>query len=419
MALKVLHVIPAVAPRYGGPSVAIAGLCRALRAAGVSTLVATTDADGLGRLDQPIGREVTWEDGPAIFFPRLGSESFKWSPALASWLGAHVANFDVVHIHAVLSHVCVAAARASRAAGVPYLMRPLGTLDPWSLRQHALRKRVLMGLGARSALRHAAGMHYTSREEQRLAEAGVPGLPPGYVVPLGVPDDLFVGAPVGSDLELTYGQPYVSSRSDPTLPYVLTLSRVDGKKGIDVLIRAWHGLASTGRLGRWTLRIAGDGDPRYVAEMRALAEAGPGGTRIQFEGWVGGAERRALLRGAGLFALPSHQENFGFALAEAMASGVAVIVSPGVNLAADIAEAGAGWIAPRDTFGDVLGDALAKPADCRARGRQARLYAETFRWPRVASQLACIYRDLAAVRSGAVDADLPATASADRAGVSS
>src|SRR6185369_9966745 len=83
-------------------------------------------------------------------------------------------------------------------------------------------------------------------------------------------------------------------------PYVLTLSRIDAKKGIDVLIRAWHGLASAGRLGPWSLRIAGDGDPRYVAEIRALAEDGPGANRVRFTGWVGGAERRQLLRDADL-----------------------------------------------------------------------------------------------------------------------
>jgi len=410
MPLKVLHVIPAVASRYGGPSVATVGLCRALRAAGVSTLVATTDADGPGRLDQPLGREVTWEEVPAIFFSRVGSESFKWSPAMASWLEAHAAQFDVVHVHAVLSHVCVAAARASRAANVPYLMRPLGTLDPWSLRQHALRKRVLMRLGASSALRHAAGMHYTSREEQRLSEESVPGLPTGYVVPLGVADDLFVA----SDHLAADG-----AGADAEQPYVLTLSRVDAKKGIDVLIRAWHALARSGRLGAWSLRIAGDGDPAYVAEMHALADAGPGADRITFTGWVGGPDRRALLGGAGLFALPSHQENFGFALAEAMASGVAVIVSPGVNLAADIAAADAGWIADRANFDGVLAEALARPATCRLRGRHARVYAEAFRWPRVANELARIYADLAGRREDIPSVGAAATLRAADTGVCS
>ena len=393
--MKVLHVIPAVAARYGGPSVATAGICQALGQLGAATLVATTDADGAGRLRLPIGREVCWEGVPAIIFPRVRSESFKWSPGLAQWLKSHVTDFDVVHIHAVLSHACLAAARACRASGVPYLVRPLGTLDPWSLSQHALRKRLLMMFGAGAALRGASGMHYTSREEQRLAEVGVPGLPAGYVVPLGVSDDLFTAGsghlgsdPSGSDPKW----------SDPKVPepYVLALSRIDPKKGIDVLLRAWHRLAADGALGAWSLRIAGDGDDRYMSEMRALAAKGPGSPRITFVGWVDGADRRALLRHAGLFALPSNQENFGFALAEALASGVPAIVSPGVNLSADIVAAGAGWVSTRADFAEVLGAALASPVTCRERGRQARVYAEHFRWPRVGARLLEIYGTIAA-----------------------
>jgi glycosyltransferase involved in cell wall biosynthesis len=153
--------------------------------------------------------------------------------------------------------------------------------------------------------------------------------------------------------------------------------------------------------------------------MHALAASGPGAGRIRFTGWVGGADRRALLGGAGLFALPSHQENFGFALAEAMASGVAVIVSPGVNLAADIAAADAGWIGNRDGFGDVLAEALARPELCRERGQKARAYAEAFRWPRVAEDLARIYRSLAAARAGVPRLGTPVAAAADSTGVCS
>jgi glycosyltransferase involved in cell wall biosynthesis len=265
-----------------------------------------------------------------------------------------------------------------------------------------------MRLGAGGALRHASGMHYTSHEEQRLAELSVPGLPAGHIVPLGVADDLFTEAsdPSGSD---HLGSDHPGSdlqRSDPSGsdpkgpehagPYVLALSRIDAKKGIDILIRAWHQLAVAGGLGGWSLRIAGDGDDRYMNEMRALAAAGAGSATIVFTGWVDGVDRRALLRHAGLFALPSHQENFGFALAEAMASGVPAMVSPGVNLAADIVAAGAGWVSAREHFAEALGAALASPAICRERGRHARAYAEQFRWPQVGVRLLEIYGTMSA-----------------------
>src|SRR5205085_1067284 len=131
--VKVLHVIPSVAPRYGGPSRAVVDMCRALRGGGVDTLIATTDADGEGRLAVELGRHTLFKDVPAIFFSRQWSEAYKYSRPLAHWLDAHVGDFDVVHIHAVFSHACLAAAKACRKRGVPYVVRPLGTLDPWSL----------------------------------------------------------------------------------------------------------------------------------------------------------------------------------------------------------------------------------------------------------------------------------------------
>src|SRR5215469_17035291 len=103
-------------------------MCRAILEAGSDALVVTTDADGRGRLDVPLGTITAFEGVPTIFFRRQATESLKWSAPLAAWLRAHVAEYDVVHAHAVFSHAPLAAARACRAAGVPYIVRPLGTL---------------------------------------------------------------------------------------------------------------------------------------------------------------------------------------------------------------------------------------------------------------------------------------------------
>jgi glycosyltransferase involved in cell wall biosynthesis len=171
---NVLHVIPAVAPRYGGPSAAIIGMCHALRELDMSTLVATTDADGDGRLDVADGEVQDYEGIPMVFFPRQASEAYKWSAPLAVWLRQHVRDFDVVHIHAVFSHSSVASARACLNHQVPYVLRPLGTLDPWSLNRHRWRKQVLIRFGAGRLLAGASAMHYTTDVERRLAERGMP-----------------------------------------------------------------------------------------------------------------------------------------------------------------------------------------------------------------------------------------------------
>jgi len=375
MSCKALHVIPALAPRYGGPSAAVVGMCRVLIASGIPTLIASTDADGRGRLTVPTGQIESYAGVPAIFFPRVASESFKWSAPLEAWLRDRVGDFDIVHVHAVFSHSSLAAGRACRAARVPYVVRPLGTLDPWSLNHHRLRKKLLFRLGVRTLLAGAAAMHYTTDEERRLAEAALPWLPAGAIVPLGIDDELFVrrgGAPARAKS-------------------ILVLSRLDGKKGIDLLIEAFQ--ASASAAADWTLDIAGDGHPAYVAGLRRLADAGPARGRIVFHGWVQGERRAALFRRASVFALPSHQENFGISIVEAMANGVPVIVSPGVNLAPDIEASGAGWVIARHTaaWRDALRSAMGDAPELARRGVNARELAERFRWSAVGGRLAGLY----------------------------
>jgi glycosyltransferase involved in cell wall biosynthesis len=354
-------------------------MCRVLIAGGVPTLIASTDADGRGRLTVSTGQIESYSGVPAIFFPRVASESFKWSAPLEAWLRARVSDFDIVHVHAVFSHSSLAAGRACRAANVPYIVRPLGTLDPWSLNHHRLRKQLLFHLGVRSLLTGAAAMHYTSDEERRLAESVLPWLPKGAIVPLGIDDELFVRA---------------GASAGPRERSVLLLSRLDVKKGVDLLIRAFHEAA--GQDSTWTLEIAGDGDPAYVAELRKLAEAGPAKARIKFHGWVQGEQRVALFRRASLFALPSHQENFGIAVVEAMANGMPVMVSPAVNLANDIQTGGAGWVVPRElpAWRDALRSAMRQPDDLTTRGEHARAVAERFRWSSVGTRLTALYQQI-------------------------
>jgi glycosyltransferase involved in cell wall biosynthesis len=376
---KILHVIPAIAPRYGGPSAAIVGMCRALRDAGTAVTIATTDADGPYRLPAAIGSVQPWAGIDTIMFPRRLGEGVKWSPALASWLMRQVAAFDAVHVHAVFSHSSLAAGRACRRRSVPYIVRPLGTLDPWSVRRKGTQKRVLLSLGGRAMLAGASAMHYTSAEEQRLAESTFPYLGRGAVVPLGL-DDVYFRCPDRG--------PAGCHATGP--PYVLTLSRLDAKKGIDILIKSFRALETERAAAGWRLVIAGSGDAATEQRLRALAQ---GARSIEFAGWVDGDAKRRLLAGAGLFVLPSSQENFGIALLEALALGVPAVITPGVNLAADVAGAGAGWIAERrlESLAAAMRHAIGDEDERRRRGQAARTFAASFTWPAVAARLNDLY----------------------------
>jgi glycosyltransferase involved in cell wall biosynthesis len=378
--MRILHVIPAIAERYGGPSTVALDTCARLAARGHDVLLATTDADGPGRLDVPVGQPAMYRGVRSIFFGRTSSEAFKWSPDLARWLDRSVSRFDVVDVHAIFSHSSLVAGRACRQMDVPYVVRPHGSLDPWSLARKPMQKRILFWLGARRLLTGAARVQYTTTEEQRLAESRLPWLARGVVVPLGVSEDDLPSSP--------------PARS--TAPYVLTLSRLERKKGLELLIAAFHQVAVAGALADWRLVIAGDGDVAYVRDLKRLAANGSAAARIDFPGWASGAEKAALLRRAALFACPSEQENFGVAVVEAMADGVPVLVSPGVNLAPDIATAGAGWIAERNasSFPRVL-EAILNDRPARlSRGQAAASLARRFTWDRSVDALVALYEDV-------------------------
>ena len=379
--MRVLHVIPSVAPRDGGPSAAIGPMCRALSEQGIDLLLVSTDADGTERLNVPVNQPTTWQGAPALFFRRNFSESFKFSRGLAAWIKTHVREFDVVHIHAVLSHASMVTAAAARRAGIPYVIRPLGTLAPWSLTQHSFRKRALLMMGARHLLQSAAAIHCTSESERREIQATF-GLRQGIVIPLGID-------PVALETEP------VSWPERERDPYVLALSRIHPKKNLEALIDAFAEVvgAGTADSSRWRLVLAGTGDPAYQAALASLIRQRGVEDRVSFVGWVDGVQKRELIRRASLFALLSLHENFGLSVLEAQAAGVPALVSESVDLAEAIAEARSGWVCAlnRRDLTTALARALGEAAARRSMSGSARHLAASYTWPMVAARLVTLY----------------------------
>jgi glycosyltransferase involved in cell wall biosynthesis len=373
--MRVLHVIPSVSERSGGPATAIVPMCRALQERGVEVVLATTD-HGFTRTKH--GAATTGASGieeyknvPARFFPVQLGDSFKYSRPFATWLRANVREFAVVHVHAVFNHASVAAAVACRDVGVPYVVRPLGTLDPWSMKQKPLRKRIFWELMGKPMLQRSAAIHYTAGAEKEATEKYF-GLNHGRVIPLGVEVN---------------GSKKIGSAKQPQNPYVLSLSRLHPKKGLESLIYAF----TSREPDSWRLVIAGDGPADYVSLLKQKAR---GSERIVFTGWVEGERKEELLRGASLFALPSYQENFGLSALEAMARGVPVLLTPEVNLASEVEAAGAGWVFERETLREGLDGLLRDEPDRTERGRAAYEFAKRYSWEKTATDLIKLYEEV-------------------------
>jgi len=373
--MRILHVIPSVSERSGGPATAIVPMCRALMQQGIEVLLLST-TDGLSEKHNA----MEYKGVPAIFFPLQLGASFKYSRPLASWLNSNIRNFDLAHVHAVFNHSSVAASQACRKAGVPYIIRPLGTLDPWSMTQKSLRKRFFWQVTGKAMLHHAAAVHYTSEVEKLSTERHL-GLNHGKVVALGI------------DANKSNGQ----VRGEP---YVLVLSRLHPKKGLDVLIDAFLSLTQKKEFSSWRLIVAGDGPSDYVSKLKAKAAASAQPDRIVFTGWLDDEKKHAVLGGASLLALPSHQENFGLCVMEAMSHSVPVLISPNVNLAAEIVSANAGWVAAidKDALAAKLTEALSDEDELTKRGRAGKQLSQKYSWENVATGLFRLYTEVLAQR---------------------
>lgn len=383
--MKILHVIPTYLPavRYGGPMFAVHSLCRALAALGHEVHVCTTSMDGPDDHDLPIEKPVERDGVVVHYFRADASRRLALSFAMRSYLGARLAGFDVVHTHSVFLWPPWYAARLARLRRVPYVMAPRGMLVPELIeRRRRLPKLAWLRFMERNNLAEADALHFTSDLERR--DAGRLGL--AVRNPVVIPNGIDAGD-VTSAVE--------GCAREAPMPYILHLGRIHWKKGLDRLLRAMALAPDLNAV------IAGnDEDGCTEALLRLAGECGVAG-RIRWAGPVYGAEKWRLLRDARMLVLPSHSENFGNAVLEAMAAGVPVVVSPGVGLAGAVHEAGCGIVV--DPEPRPLADALKRLwTDERLRcemGEKGRRLAEReYAWPRIAEKTVGMYRGILEAR---------------------
>jgi glycosyltransferase involved in cell wall biosynthesis len=360
-------------------------MCRALLDAGEQVEIAATVSDKAGTIATP--------DIPAHLFPRQTlfgrAADYKYSPELAAWLDKNVRHYDVLHIHAVFNYSTHAAARAAMRHGTPYIVRPLGTLnESYSLRQSSSKKQLYLRWIARAELDAAMALHCTSEAEaEDLRRLNL--RPPKVVIPHGLRV---------AEFDAVYAAR--SQRENPAVPQILFYGRIHPKKGFDLLLPA---LADLTRRYDFRLVVAGPAEESYLATLKAEAERRGISSRVVWAGMFSGAQRLTPFADSDIFVLPSYNENFGIAVAEAMACGLPVIVSDQVDLCIAVHDAQAGLVVTCDT--GELATGIAKLLDdpaLRARlgANGRRLVAEQFRWDHVAARLHRLYE---AARRGRVE----------------
>jgi glycosyltransferase involved in cell wall biosynthesis len=363
-------------------------ICRALLDAGEQVEIASTAPQS--------GCAVEIPGIPTHLFPRRTlfgrAADYKYSPELGAWLDKNVRTFDVLHIHAVFNYSTHAAARAAMRQGVPYIVRPLGTLnESYALQQRARKKQYYLRWIARAELDGARALHCTSEAEaEDLRRLGL--RPPKVVIPHGLRVEEFDAVfAERSQRTAAAVSESVGGAAGKTIPQILFYGRIHHKKGFDLLLPALANLASR---HEFRMVVAGPGDESYIATLKAEAQRRGIASRVVWAGMFSGAERLQPFFDSDIFVLPSYNENFGIAVAEAMACGMPVIVSDQVDLCIAVHDAQAGLVVTCDT--GELGTAIAKLLDdpalrvwLGANGR--RLVIQQFRWDHVAARLHRLY----------------------------
>jgi glycosyltransferase involved in cell wall biosynthesis len=373
--MKVCHLVPSLEEHHGGPSKSVRALAHAQADLGAAVELLTTLEQG-----QPVAATRNVAERSVIHtFPRVTPRRLSRSPALKEYLSR--ARFDYVHYHSLWLRPLHYAHQAAQRLAVPLIISPRGMLSGWAYRHHHWRKRLAAALVHRGAMAAASGWHATSAEEA----ADIRAL--GFKQPVCVSPN---GVTLPSTAELNTARLAWQTMcpATTTRPVALFYSRFHRKKRLQELIALW--LAAP--RGNWLLLIVGMAEDYTATELNLWLQAAGATDRVAI---FDGTDRPPPYAVASLFLLPSHSENFGLVIVEALAAGVPTLVTdttPWLSLNPKHC----GWCVSWENFGPTLAQALTTPLpELAAMGQHGRAWAERdFSWSRAAHLLTEFYQNL-------------------------
>ncbi len=343
--MNILHVISSVDPATGGPVEGLRQRIAIYHSAGHHVEVAS--------LDDPAAVAAFNFPAPVIALGP-GKGTYAWSPRAVPWLKANVARFDLVFVDGVWNSNTLAAHRALAGTNIPWAIFTHGMLDPWFKRQFPLKhlkKSIYWHLRLARVFSDATAVLFTAEEERLLARQSFARYRVReMIVPFGI---------FGPTLDLPAAREEFLTRF-PELRHkrlAISLGRIHPKKGADILIQAFAATLARqpqdSSAPAWHLVIAGPDQVGWQRELEALAASLSIRDRVTFTGSLDGAPKWGALAASEIFVLPSHQENFGIVVAEALACSLPVLLSDKINIWREITKHSAGFVAPDTVEGTI------------------------------------------------------------------
>lgn len=345
--LRILHILPTSSAVLGGVMEGVLRTSLGDPAQGFSYTIASLDLP-----DDPWVRDCPIEVvalGRTSYSLNLGGsflERYGYTPHMVPWLIANAPRYDAVVVNGLWNYASFAARKALQVTKVPYFVFPHGMLDPWFRRTYPLKhavKQLLWLWSEARLLRDARAVLFTTDEERLLArDSFFPYRLNERVVSYGTAD--VPPADVRQERAFMAAVPKLKGRK-----FLLFLGRLHEKKGCDLLISAFARLAGT--IPDTDLVMAGPDQTGLRGQLEQLAHKLGVADRIHWPGMVKGDVKWGAYRACEAFVLPSHQENFGVAVAEALACGRPVLISNKVNIWREVEGSGAGLVDDDDEAG--------------------------------------------------------------------
>ena len=325
--MRILFITPSYKPAYiyGGPVVVISLLAESLVQLGHDVTVYTTTANGNAELPVVTNEKVMVDGVKVFYFKRLTSDHTHVSFALWRYLKRSVSSFDVVHIHSWWNLLVLGAAWVCKKKNIKPILSPHGMFSHYIMStNNAITKKWLHVLLGKSLLQ-ATWLHVSTQMEWDESHRVIPHWQ-GVIIP---------------NIVALPAEPY--KRITNNVFTIGFLSRIDPKKGLDILIQALSKVNFTYRL-----LIAGDGEDKYVKHLQSLSKSVGNANCIEWVGWKNGSEKFDFLSRLHLFSLTSYSENFAIVVIESLSVGTPVLISTGVGLASYVNQNQLGWVTNND-----------------------------------------------------------------------
>lgn len=384
--MKILYISSGFSIIQGGATVAIKGLCMALARYNIDITVATTDADIDIKLLEKPARPIEDNAYKIFYFHSPCFKNYGFSPSLISWLKNNIFKFDLVHMHPIFNLSVPNAVSLCQRYNVPYIISPSGMLNSyWSFKKNVFIKKTYYFAFEKRNLNNAKVIHFTSNQELQDAKR-LKLKPPAYVIPWGLDISEYDNVSFRNLFRERYG--IVENKK-----IILFLSRIDPKKGLEFLIPA---LARVFRKrDDFIFVLAGSGEKSYENKIRILLYKNGLLNKTKIVGFVDGKDKISLLRDSDIFVLPSYYENFGYAVVEAMVSGLPVVVSKYIDIHPYILDYKAGIVTDMDV--NRINIALEKLLDDEKLRIQMgengkKLVKEMFAWEKISPKFIELYK---------------------------